>query len=272
MDIRIGFKMTFVTPGPTPILLLLYVHPEEAGDLHHPQRLEISTQSGREIPLEHYTDSFGNPAARITAPEGQLTLSYDNVITRPDYVEPVFANARQHMVEELPLDTLPYLLPSRYCESDRLGDKAWELFGNVQPGWPRVQAINDWVHNHIEFGYHHARPTMSAYDVFESGKGVCRDYMHLAIAFCRCLNIPARYATGYLGDIRVPVIPGPMDFSAYYEVYLDGRWHPFDARHNQRRFGRTLMARGRDAADTALTTSFNPMYIEEFSVWTDEVG
>ncbi len=271
VHIRIGFKMTFVTPSPTPILMLLYVHPEIASDLREAESVEIETESGVAVPAEHYLDSFGNHAARILAPEGRLTLRYDNVIARSNEPEPVFEDARQHPVEELPTETLQYLLPSRYCETDLLADEAWKLFGSTVPGWSRVQAICDWVHDHIEFGYFHARPTLTAYEVYRDRKGVCRDFNHLALTFCRCLNIPARYATGYLGEIHVPASGSPEDFSAYFEVYLGGRWHTFDARNNTRRFGRTLMARGRDAADTALTTSYNQMLIEDFAVWTDEV-
>ena len=261
-----------VKPAPTPILLLLYVHPDVAGSLLRPERLEVETESGAAVMIEDYIDAFGNRAARIFAPAGRLTLGYDNIVERPDEPEPVCANARQHPVEELPVETLQFLLPSRYCEVDRMADEAWKLFSWTRPGWSRVQAICDWVHDHVEFGYPHARPTKTAYEVYMDGKGVCRDFTHLALTFCRCMNIPARYATGYLGDIRVPRSDSPEDFSAFFEVYLDGRWHSFDARNNTRRIGRTLMARGRDAADTALTTSYNHMLLEEFVVWTDEVG
>jgi transglutaminase-like putative cysteine protease len=263
--------MTFVTPSPTPILMLLYVHPEIASCLTKSERVEIDTETGSYVSTEDYLDAFGNHGARIYAPTGRLTLSYDNIIERPDVTEPVFADARQHPVEELPVETLQFLLPSRYCEVDLLADEAWKLFSSTNPGWSRVQAICDWVNSHIQFGYEHARPTKTAYEVYMDGKGVCRDFNHLALTFCRCLNIPARYATGYLGEVRIPPSGSPEDFSAFFEVFLGGRWHAFDARNNTRRFGRTLMARGRDAADTALTTSYNQMTIEEFVVWTDEV-
>lgn len=271
MRVHIGFKMTFITPSPTPILMLLYVHPEIASELTEPEQIEIETEEGQQLPIEHYLDAFGNHAARILAPTGRLTLRYNNVIERSNEPEPVFADARQHRVEELPVETLQYLLPSRYCEVDLLADEAWRLFSYTIPGWSRVQAICDWVYNHIEFGYPHATPTKTAFEVYRDGKGVCRDFNHLALTFCRCLNIPARYATGYLGEIKVPISGTPEDFSAYFEVFLGGRWHTFDARNNSRRYGRTLMARGRDAADTALTTSYNQMLLEDFVVWTDEV-
>jgi transglutaminase-like putative cysteine protease len=267
MDLRIGFEMTFAVPAPTPMLLLLYVRPEVAHLLHEPERLLVEPA----VPVEDYIDGFGNRAARIVAPAGRLTLRYDTHFTASAEPEPSFPDARQHPIEELPTETLQFLLPSRYCEVDRLGDAAWKLFGATPPGWARVQAISDWVHNHIEFGYAHASSTMGAYEVFESGKGVCRDYAHLALTFCRCMNIPARYATGYLGDIDVPPTDAAMDFTGFFEVYLGGQWHPFDARNNKRRIGRVVMAYGRDAADTALTTAFNNLPLEKFEVWTDEV-
>src|SRR5207302_1063843 len=180
-------------------------------------------------------------------------------------------NARQDPVQELPVETLPFLLVSRYCEVDLLSDLAWNLFGQTPEGWPRVQAVCDWVQANVRFGYEHARATRTAAEVLAERVGVCRDFTHLAVTFCRCLNIPARYATGYLGDIGVAPVPAPMDFSAWFEVYLGGRWHTFDARHNVPRIGRVLMARGRDAVDVALTTSFGATELKEFSVWTDEV-
>ena len=186
----------------------------------------------------------------------------------PDVVAP---SAPQHAVEDLPSDTIGYLLGSRYCETDRLSDQAWQIFGGTQPGWPRVQAICDYVHHHIAFGYQHARATKTAWEAFNEGNGVCRDYAHLAISFCRCMNIPARYCTGYLGDIGVPPLPDPMDFSAWFEAYLGGRWYAFDARHNTPRIGRIVMAYGRDATDCALTTSFGRAPLAQFEVHTDEV-
>ena len=266
MNIRIGFEMTFSTPAPTPIVALLYVHPDISHRLQEPERLIIDPA----VTIEDFTDSFGNRAGRFVARPGKLTLRYDNVIEDTGEPEPAYPTARQHRVEELPTDTLQFLLASRYCEVDRMLDLSWDLFGKTPQGWLRVQAICDWVYNHIEFGYPYASPTKSAWEVYEDGRGVCRDYMHLAITFCRCMNIPARYATGYLGDIAWPVT-GPMDFSAFFEVFLDGRWHPFDARNNARRIGRVVMARGRDAADTALTTSFTPLLLENFVVVSDEI-
>lgn len=266
MEIRIGFKMTVVAPAPTPMIALTYVRPELASLLRNPEAL-ITTPP---VPIETYLDSFGNRAARFMLPTGRFTLYYDNIIETSDRPEPECLDAIQHPVESLPAETLQYLLPSRYCESDLMMDLTWSLFGATRPGWERVQAICDWVHNHIEFGYFHARPTMTAFEVYNEAKGVCRDYMHLAVTFCRCMNIPARYATGYLGEIGLPATKVPEDFSAFFEAYLGGAWHAFDPRNNTRRLGRTAMAHGRDAADTALTTSFTPLYLDEFIVWTNE--
>ena len=267
MLMRIGYEIGFELPAATPIICLLYVHPEVAGRLQQPETLQFEPP----LSVTQFMDAFGNHAARIYAPAGDLLIRFDNVIEASAEPEQAFPNARQHPVEDLPAETLQFLLASRYCEVDRLADEAWRLFKDSPPGWSRVQAICDWVYAWIEFGYPHARPTKTAYDVFVERKGVCRDFMHLAITFCRCVNIPARYATGYLADIGVPPSANPMDFSAFFEVYLDGAWHPFDARNNIRRTGRVLMARGRDAADTALTTAFGEATLRKFEVWTDEV-
>jgi transglutaminase-like putative cysteine protease len=179
--------------------------------------------------------------------------------------------AQQHEVRDLPEETLVFLLGSRYCETDLLSDIAWSLFGHTQPGWARVQAICDFVHNHISFNYQNARSTRTAWDAFNERTGVCRDFAHLAITFCRCLNIPARYCTGYLGDIGIPPPYGVMDFAAWMEVYIDGTWHTFDPRNNVPRIGRVLIARGRDAVDVAIATTFGPNTLQSFTVWTDEI-
>ncbi len=247
------------------MLLMLYVHPSLASRLQQPE--QILVEPG--IRIDDYTDAFGNRCGRLMAPAGKLRLWYDNVIEDSGLPEPAYPEAEQHPVEALPEETLQFLLASRYCEVDRLSEIAWELFGETPPGWARVQAICDWLHANVEFGYAYARSTKTAYDVYEERKGVCRDFMHLAVTFCRCLNIPARYATGYLGDVGVPPNPAPMDFSAFFEAYLGGQWHPFDARHNERRIGRVLMGRGRDAVDVALTTAFGPTQLEKFVVWTE---
>ena len=267
MLIKIGFDIEFDLAGPTPMVLLLFVHPSREPDLRKPQKLRMEP----EVPITYYTDLFGNRCARILAPGGALRFSLETLIEDSGEPDPQSPLALQHKVENLPNDSLAFLMPSRYCEVDKLSDTAWKLFSSASPGWARVQAICDWVHDHITFGYHFADPTKSAYDVYTSGEGVCRDFSHLALTFCRCMNIPARYVTGYMGDIGVPTAPYPMDFSGWFEVYLGDRWHTFDARHNVPRIGRIVMAIGRDAADVALTTSFGRATLKKFLVISDEV-
>ena len=267
MHIRIGFDLIFEVPAPTPIMLLLYVHPSRQKDLEGPE--QILVQPG--VPVQDFTDIYGNKVARIMAPAGTLRLSHSAVIRDVGMLDVVPENAYQHPVEELPTDVLLYLLASRYCEVDKMTDLAWDLFGSTPLGWPRVQAVISWVHQHVTFGYAFARHTKTAWDVYEEKKGVCRDFQHLAITLLRCLNIPARYVTGYLGDIGVPYSPDPMDFSAWFEVYMGGRWWTCDARHNKPRTARILMATGRDATDVALTTSFGPTKLTQFTVITDEI-
>ncbi len=268
MLIRLGYEIAFDLPAPTPMLLMLHVHPSRADSLREPDEVRVEPA----VPVEEYTDGFGNRCDRILAPDGALRLSGDTLVEDSGRPDPVCPEAEQHPAEKLPPEVLPFLLASRYCEVDRLNDVAWGLFGQAPTGWGRVQAVCDWVHENVRFGYQFARPTKSAFDVYAERQGVCRDFTHLAVTFCRCLNIPARYATGYLGDIGVPPAPFPMDFSAWFEAYLGGRWHTFDARHNVPRVGRVLMARGRDATDVALTTSFGPAPLKTFVVRTDEVA
>jgi transglutaminase-like putative cysteine protease len=267
MQIRVGFEMLYEFVGRTPMVLMLNVHPSRALDVIKPDHLRIAPS----LPATRYTDAFGNICTRLVAPPGQVEISTDALVWDsglPDAVEP---NARQHEVAELPHDALVFLLASRYCETDRLMQDAWARFGKTPLGWPRVQAICDFVHSHLRFGYQHARATKTAAEVAVERRGVCRDFAHLAITLCRCMNIPARYCTGYLGDIGVPPEPEPMDFSAWFEVYLGGRWYSFDARHNTPRIGRIVMARGRDAADVAISTTFGPNLLKRFVVHTDEV-
>jgi transglutaminase-like putative cysteine protease len=267
MKIRVGCKLTYEFAAPTPVVLMLNVHPSRAADVLVPDLIRVAPLR----PLSSYTDMFGNTCCRLVAPAGDLRIMTDTVVTdsgRPDDVAP---DARQHAIAELPHAALTFLLGSRYCEVDKLNDVAWSLFGKTPEGWARVQAIVDFVHDHVAFDYMQARVTKSAFDVFHERTGVCRDFAHLAVAFCRCMNIPARYATGYLGDIGVPFDPAPMDYSAWFEVYLGGRWYTFDARHNQPRIGRIVIARGRDAADVAITTTFGWHRLKNFTVWTDEV-
>ena len=266
MKIRIGFEITYDFVAPTPMMLMLNVHPSRAADIIKPDQLRVSPA----VPFTRYLDVFGNVCTRLVAPAGQLDIRTDALVADsglPDVVEPA---ARQHEVAELPHDALVFLLASRYCETERLMEAAWSRFGNTPLGWARVQAICDFVHSHVRFGYQHARATKTATDVIIERRGVCRDFAHLAITLCRCMNIPARYCTGYLGDIGVPPEPDPMDFSAWFEVYLGGRWYAFDARHNIPRIGRIVMARGRDAADVAFSTTFGPNVLRRFVVHTDE--
>jgi transglutaminase-like putative cysteine protease len=223
------------------------------------------------LPIEAYRDLFGNWCSRILAPAGRLQLTGDGVVRDSGQPDIVVADAPQNAVEHLPAETLAFLLGSRYCETDRLSDQAWKLFGKTRPGWTRVQAICDYVHNHITFGYRHARPTKTAWEAFNERTGVCRDYAHLAIAFCRAMNIPARYCTCYLGDIGVPAVPEPMDFAGYFEAYLGNQWYTFDPRNNVPRIGRILIARGRDAADVPISYTFGPATLLSFKVWTDQL-
>jgi transglutaminase-like putative cysteine protease len=268
MYIRLGYELVFDIPAPVTMMLMLYAHPSRAAALLQPDFLR--TDPG--LPVESFVDWFGNRCARIHAPAGPLRIWNDTMVEDSGQPDPVHPDAKQQPVHELPTDVLQYLLSSRYCEVDLLSETAWNLFGQTAPGWPRVQAVCDWVQGHVTFGYQYARPTKTARDVLEERQGVCRDFQHLAVTFCRALNIPARYVTGYLGDIGVPLDPNPMDFSAWFEAYLDRQWHTFDARHNAPRIGRVLMACGRDATDVALTTSFGPATLEKFTVWTDEVS
>ena len=267
MLIRAGYDITLMTSAPTHTLALLSVHPSRNKDLRTPHRIVTAP----EVPMYDYIDGFGNVCTRLTIPGGGIRLMCDFTIEDSGAQDLHAPDAAQLAVEDLPDDVLVYLLGSRYCETDRLGDTAWALFGNTKPGWDRVQAIVDYTHEHIEFGYHHARRTKTAWDAHQEQAGVCRDFAHLAVTLCRCMNIPARYCTGYLGDIGVPVSDSPMDFSAWFDVYLGGQWYTFDARHNTPRIGRILMARGRDATDTALTTTFGPSWLANFTVVTDEV-
>jgi transglutaminase-like putative cysteine protease len=249
------------------MLLVLNIHYSRASDLVKPDLLVTDPP----VPIGAYRDLFGNWCSRIIAPRGRIVLRTDAIVNDSGLPDVVVPTAVQTPVEQLPESTLVYLLGSRYCETDQLSDAAWDRFGSGPTGWARVQAVCDFVHGHIEFGYHHARRTRTAWEAYNEGVGVCRDYAHLAIAFCRCLNIPARYCTGYLGDIGVPPVDEPMDFSAWFEVFLGGQWHTFDARHNTPRIGRVLIARGRDAADVALSNTFGPTTLTSFRVWTDEV-
>jgi transglutaminase-like putative cysteine protease len=265
MLIRLAYDIQFDIPTEVAMIALLHVHPSRTADLLEPD--EIATEPKLEV--TSYYDTFGNRCARFVAPRGHLRLSSTTLIQDSGETDPVKWDARETPVGELPNELLRFLLSSRYCEVDLFTNIAFGLFGQIAPGWPRVQAICDWVHNWVSFDYQTARPTKTAMDVYTERVGVCRDFQHLAITFCRAMNIPARYATGYLGDIGVPVRM-PMDFSAWFEVWLDGKWWAFDARNNMPRIGRILMATGRDAADVALTTSFGSAPLSYFFVVTVE--
>jgi len=264
--IRLGYELQFEIPARVPIVTMLYVHPSRTADLIEPDVMQVQP----DISVEDYIDGFGNRVGRIVAPAGPLTLAGSTLIRDSGERDPFNLDAEEHPVEDLPYEVLQFLLNSRYCEVDRMSAIAADLFGGIQPGWGRVQAVCDWVHEKVTFGYHHARSTKSALDVYTERVGVCRDYQHLAITFCRALNIPARYATGYLGCFGVPP-QLPMDFSAWFEVYLGGQWWTFDARNNIPRIGRVLMAVGRDASDVALTTSFGIANLTGFRVVSEEV-
>lgn len=267
MQIKIGFDIVYECAQPTPMVLMLNVHSSRQADLERPDLLQFSP----DVPARSYLDSFGNRCTRIVAPAGELRIFTDAIINDVGTPEPVVPHAAQHEIADLPDEALMFLLASRYCETDKLVGMAWALFGHTQPGWPRVQAICDFVNSKISFGYPHASATRTAADALSDQRGVCRDFAHLAITLCRCMNIPARYCTGYLGDIGVPNDPAPMDFSAWFEVYLGGRWYSFDARHNMPRIARILIARGRDAADVAISTAVGHNILRKFTVWTDEL-
>ena len=267
MRIRIGYELVYECPQPTPMILTLRVHPSRARDLVVAD--EIRTDPA--VPITEYRDHFDNLCHRIVAPAGELSIFSEGVVADSGEPDAVVPSAIQHAVEELPSEALVFLLGSRYCEVDLLLETAWKLFENTPPGWARVQAICDFAHEHVVFGYQHARVSRTAREAHAEKLGVCRDFTHLAVTLCRCMNIPARYCTGYLGDIGVPVAPYPMDFSAWFEAYLGGRWYTFDARHNTPRIGRVLIARGRDAADVPISTTFGPNTLKKFSVVTDEI-
>jgi len=266
-QLRIGFELIYSFPQPTPIILLVNIHDSRASDLIVPDHLTTEPAT----PITAYRDTFGNRCNRVLAPAGRFRLATDGVIRDSGQPDPILPSAWQHSVEHLPDETLLFLLGSRYCETDLLSQTAWQLFGGTAPGYPRVQAICDYVHNHITFDYQNARATRTAAEAFNERTGVCRDYAHLAIAFCRSMNIPARYCTGYLSDLGTPPPFAIGDFAAWFEAWIGGQWHTFDPRNNVPRVGRILMARGRDACDVAIATTFGPNTLESFRVWTDEI-
>jgi transglutaminase-like putative cysteine protease len=266
LKIAVGYELIYQFPQPTPMLLTLTVHYSRAGDIIVPDIMTIDPPT----PISAYRDGFGNWCTRLLAPPGRVRIASAGTLADPGLPDPVNRHASQHEVQDLPDETLIFLLGSRYCETDELTEIAWKLFGQTPPGWARVQAVCNFVHQHVVFDYAKARPTRTALQTYQERTGVCRDYAHLAVAFCRCLNIPARYCTGYLSDIALPHNPDPMDFAAWFEAYLDGAWHMFDPRNNAPRWGRVLIARGRDATDVPIAHTFGPNTLERFTVWTHE--
>jgi transglutaminase-like putative cysteine protease len=268
MYIKVGYELVYDCPQPTPMLLMLNIHYSHAQQIVKADVLQVSPA----VETKSYRDGFGNWCTRLEAPAGRTTISTSAIVRATGLPEPaVIPNARQQLIGELPDDALVFLLPSRYCETELLADIAWKLFGKTPLGWARVQAICDFVHNHIKFDYMKARATRTAFEAYNEGIGVCRDFAHLALTFCRCMNIPARYCTGYLGDIGMPPPYGPMDFAGWFEAYLGGQWIIFDPRNNMPRIGRVLLARGRDAVDVAISTTFGPNTLSSFTVICDEV-
>lgn len=268
ISIKLGYNIALGLSAPTAVIYVLHVHPSRTSDLVTPETFRIEPS----LRVEEYFDGYGNRCGRVNAPAGIIRFLNDTVIRDSGEPDPSVPNAIQHEVTSLPLDTLAFVLPSRYCEVDsELLDFAWSTFASTLPGWPRVRAICDFVHQHIRFDYMQARANRTALEAFRERVGVCRDFTHLAITLCRCLNLPARYVTGYLGDIGVPPTPDPMDFSAWFEVFLGQRWYPFDARHNARRIGRVVIGRGRDAGDVPITMAFGKHRLEHFEVTTEQV-
>jgi transglutaminase-like putative cysteine protease len=266
VELDVGYELIYDLPQPTPMLLVLHIHYTRASDILVPDHILTDPP----VPLVAYRDGFGNWCSRIVAPAGRFRIASNAVVRDSGKPDTAVKDAQQHSIEDLPEEALVFLLASRYCDTEKLSQTAWDLFGQTQPGWARVQAICDYVHNHIAFNYGDANPTRTASEAFYERRGVCRDFTHLAIAFCRSMNIPARYCTGYLSDLGTPKPWAVGDFAAWFEAYIGGRWQMFDPRNNTPRLGRVLMARGRDAIDVAITTTFGPNTLVSFKVVTDE--
>ncbi|HEY2678583.1 MAG TPA: transglutaminase family protein [Steroidobacteraceae bacterium] len=267
MKIRMGYEIIYNCPVNTSMIFMLHAQPHAGQRMLLPDRLSTLPS----LPLTSYRDGYGNPCTRLEAPAGMVCVTADGLFEDSGLPEPSVLNAPETAIGALPHEALMYLLPSRYCESDLIAIEAFRLFGQSAPGWPRVQSICDFVNRHVAFGYQYARATRTALETYRERRGVCRDLAHLAIAFCRAMNIPARYVTSYLGDIGVPAADSPMDFAGSIEVYLGNAWHSFDPRNNARRIGRMTIARGRDAADVAISTTFGQAWLQKFRVWTDEI-
>jgi transglutaminase-like putative cysteine protease len=267
VKIKVGYELIYQCPRPTPMMLVLNVHYTRTSDLLVPDHVTTDPS----IPLAFYRDSFGNWCTRLVVPAGQIKIASSAIVKDSGAPDAVVPSAEQHPIQDLPEEALVFLLASRYCDTEKLTQIAWNMFGSTEPGWGRVQAICDFVHGHVTFGYEHASYMRTAWDTYQERRGVCRDFAHLAVALCRCMNIPARYCTGYLGDMGTPPPYGPMDFAAWFEAYLGGRWYTFDPRNHVPRIGRVLMARGRDAIDVAISTTFGPNSLVSFQVWCDEI-
>jgi transglutaminase-like putative cysteine protease len=267
MQIRYGFDIALELSQPSTILAMMDVHSDFRDRIAKETELELSPA----MTAERFVDSRGNIVRRLHAPAGAASLRLKGVFRCEGREDEVDEAANTVAASTLPPETLPFLLPSRYCESDLLSDFAWANFGAISGGWAQVQAICNFVHQRLRFNYPEARPTRTASEALVEGVGVCRDFTHLAVALCRCLNIPARYCNGYLGDIGVPPDPASMDFNAWFEAFLGGRWFTFDARHNQPRIGRILISRGRDAADIPMITTFGSHALTRFTVVTEEI-
>ena len=266
MRVRVGCEFTWETEDEVPMLML--VRPRIDAD--HVVVYE-STWMDPEVPLREYTDLYGNICWRYLTPVGRSTVRYDAVIEIPPTPDPILPDAALHAVDDLPDEAIVFTLPSRYIESDRLLDIAWDLFGSTPRTWQRIQAICDWVHTNIEFKSGSSTSTTTAFDIYTQRAGVCRDFGLLAVAFCRAMNIPARYTFGYLPDIAIEPPDVPMDFHTWFEAYVGGHWYTFDARHNTPRVGRVVVARGRDAVDCALSTAYGSARLAKFTVWSDEI-
>jgi transglutaminase-like putative cysteine protease len=267
LKIRAGYDIAFNCLQEVPMLLILSIHPSRQQDLLTDHVIRFSPN----VQARNFRDVFGNVCTRLVAPAGLLEIRNEFLVNDSGLPDEINVRAEQWPVGDLPDEAFTYLLGSRYCDTQKLSDQAWAMFGNIEGGFQRVKAICDYVHDRIEFGYHHARCDRTASEGHAERAGVCRDFAHLAVTLCRCMNIPARYCTGYLGDIGVPRDPAPMDFSAWFEAFLEGRWYTFDARHNRPRIGRIVIARGRDAADVAISTTFGSATLARFEIVTDEV-
>jgi len=266
MLIRLGYEIAMEFSQDTPVITALDIDPGRRADVRWERGFELFPK----VAVRSFTDVHGNLRRRFVAPAGQLVIRNDLLIEDSGTPDPVLPDAPETPIADLPSNSLTYMLGSRYCETDHMSNMAWGLFGNTPTGWARVQAICDYVHERLSFGYGYARNTRTAAQAHEERVGVCRDFAHLAVALCRAMNIPARYVNGYLGDIGVPADPAPMDFNAWFEAFVDGQWHTFDARHNQPRIGRVVVARGRDATDVPMVHSFGQHLLKKFEVWTHE--